>query len=273
MKSLRVIGLILVCALVLSSTRVFNAYDFIIYAPVTYAPIRETLAQLDIEQAEGVPDGSILDASISDKSAADSCLENATVKTAKATYELGLESLPVVMDINLEEVPVVSDYEVWELPSSKAIELKAVDIKDADIVYKYIHWDEAQNILTREMKYKVTDVLTGNSWNMIRLGGTNHADSVTLTPEDTAIMHETFGEWTWEPRAVIVDTESGYKMPAALRGMPHDIWSNWNENNFPGHVCLYFYGSRTHISNTELESANLRILEAENFLTSRADFS
>lgn len=94
----------------------------------------------------------------------------------------------------------------------------------------------------------VTDVLTKKSFTVIRKGGTNHADVEPLTAKDTAIMKSIYGgKWSWDRRAVWVEIE-GTLYAGSMNGMPHGK-EIINNNNFAGHFCIHFTGSRTHATN------------------------
>jgi len=66
----------------------------------------------------------------------------------------------------------------------------------------------------------VTDVQTGLSFNVKRTYGTNHADVEPLTKEDTKIIKKIWGGFSWERRAVIVETDD-YILAGSMTAMPH----------------------------------------------------
>ena len=108
-----------------------------------------------------------------------------------------------------------------------------------------IHWSEARNIVRTGVPIQITDVRTGITYWVSSFSNGNHADVETLTPEDTATMLYAFGgQWTWTPRPVWVHID-GRTIAASINGMPH-AGSTISGNNMNGHVCLHFYGSRTH---------------------------
>ena len=104
-----------------------------------------------------------------------------------------------------------------------------------------------KDIISIGTEYKITDVETGKSFNAMRTYGVNHADSETLTQEDTKIMKEIYNnQWSWDRRAIIVDVD-GLRLPASMAGMPHEEDSI--ENGMAGHFDVHFLGSKTHGSN------------------------
>ncbi|HOV70036.1 MAG TPA: hypothetical protein PLZ84_06890, partial [Clostridia bacterium] len=111
-------------------------------------------------------------------------------------------------------------------------------------------------LIPRGTVFKVTDFYTGISWNMIRTGGYNHADSETLTAADTTQMRKVYKSWSWTRRPVLV-TVNGRVIAASIHGMPHAFDRNNNANNMNGHVCVHFLNSKTHIRNLK-DSAHQR---------------
>ena len=113
-----------------------------------------------------------------------------------------------------------------------------------------VSWEEAQNIFARGTEATITDVQTGIQWHEHRFGGWYHADCEPLTAEDTAKMKEAVGgSWSWDRRAIWV-TVDGYTMAASMNGMPHMV-SPSDSNNFPGHHCIHFLGSKVHQTSAE----------------------
>jgi len=116
-----------------------------------------------------------------------------------------------------------------------------------------IEWNAARNIIPRNTPITIVDVRTGLTWQMISFSHGNHADIVTATAEDTAIMRQAFGgSWTWTPRPVLV-LAGGRTIAASLSGMPHAGDGGVHNNNMNGHVCLHFLNSRTHNGNRSHE--------------------
>ena len=112
-----------------------------------------------------------------------------------------------------------------------------------------LHWRYVRNILPQNTPVMITDVRTGKTYWIISFSHGNHADVYTLTAEDTAIFHSTFGgRWTWDTRPILVHTENRI-LAASINGMPHGAATQRNYNNMFGHVCIHFYGSRTHNGN------------------------
>ncbi|PAB58611.1 peptidoglycan-binding domain-containing protein [Anaeromicrobium sediminis] len=115
-------------------------------------------------------------------------------------------------------------------------------------VSEWTWFGKIKDIIPRGTVVKVTDVQTGKQFNIKRTYGTNHADSETLTKEDTAIMKSLYNnQWSWKRRPIVVEV-AGLKIPGSMAGMPHG--SDFiNGNNMDGHFDVHFLLSKTHKSN------------------------
>ena len=57
-------------------------------------------------------------------------------------------------------------------------------------------------------------------------------------------MKKIYGHWSWKRRAVLVKY-NGHVYAGSMNGMPHGT-QTIKGNNFDGHFCIHFYGSKTH---------------------------
>jgi len=111
-----------------------------------------------------------------------------------------------------------------------------------------VPWAKAEKIFRIYDKAMITDVETRKSFWVQRRAGTNHADVQPLTARDSHIMKSIYkGKWSWERRAIIVVVR-GRRMAASMNGMPHGAGAI-KDNDFPGHFCIHFFGSKTHAGN------------------------
>lgn len=121
-----------------------------------------------------------------------------------------------------------------------------VELSDWETIrYEFSGWREGG-----ETEATVTDVETGISYRVVRFGGWEHADCEPVTAEDTAKMKKAAGgSWTWSRRAIWV-TVGGHTYAASQHSMPHmdDVVSG---NNFEGHFCIHFNGSKVHKTGEE----------------------
>lgn len=93
--------------------------------------------------------------------------------------------------------------------------------------------------------FTVKDVETGRTFTVKRWAGVNHADCEPLTAEDTATMKSIYGgSWSWKRRAILVKYD-GHVYAASMNGMPHGD-NPISGNDFAGHFCIHFTGSKTH---------------------------
>ena len=91
----------------------------------------------------------------------------------------------------------------------------------------------------------VTDVATGISYQVKRVGGYNHADVEPLTEYDTWKMFQMYNQqWSWSRRAVYV-TVGGVTLAGSANGYPHPD-DHIADNGMDGHTCIHFSGSMTH---------------------------
>ncbi|MBQ8161249.1 MAG: peptidoglycan-binding protein [Clostridia bacterium] len=93
--------------------------------------------------------------------------------------------------------------------------------------------------------FTVKDCKTGKTFQCKRWSGANHMDSEPLTKSDTATMKSIYGgTWSWKRRPILVKYD-GRVYAASMNGMPHGT-TTIDNNNFDGHFCIHFYGSKTH---------------------------
>lgn len=124
------------------------------------------------------------------------------------------------------------------IPGTYQVEKKAV---------RDIHWNEVNTLFPVNTTAIITDVESGLSFRVKRLFGSYHADIEPLTANDTEILRAIYnGQWSWERRAVIAHLGS-VSVAGSINGFPHDSQSIYT-NNFNGHICLHFRGSRLHNS-------------------------
>ena len=108
-----------------------------------------------------------------------------------------------------------------------------------------LHWSYARRLFRLHVPYQVTDIRTGITYWVSSFSNGNHADVRPVSAEDTAAMNRTFGGvWSWNTRPILV-TIDGRTFAASINGMPHGGGSIPG-NNMNGHICIHFFGSRTH---------------------------
>ncbi|MFZ5974901.1 MAG: SH3 domain-containing protein [Bacillota bacterium] len=124
-------------------------------------------------------------------------------------------------------------------------------------------WSTASKVFARGTTATVTDARTGIRFQVRRFGGTLHADCEPLTKEDTAKMKKAYGgEWSWDRRPIWV-TIGSQTFAASMNGMPH-MANPTPSNDFPGHFCIHFKGSKVHETGEECPRHQAAVLEAYN---------
>lgn len=125
-------------------------------------------------------------------------------------------SLMKVSDKDSEEASV----KVSEKASVKVSEKASVKASEAAKTGALDWFKEVQCIFSRGMEAVVTDIDTGKSFQVIRTYGTNHADVEALTKDDSNIIKDIWGGWSWERRAVVVQV-GDYTLAGSMTAMPH----------------------------------------------------
>lgn len=123
----------------------------------------------------------------------------------------------------------------------------APDAEDIQVIEKIKWFNDAKNLFKTGTTAKIIDVTTGKSFTVKRTGGYYHADVEPVKASDTAVMKKMMGgKWSWNRRPIIV-VYNGRYLAASMNGMPHSF-DKISGNNFSGHFCIHFAGSKTHAS-------------------------
>lgn len=143
---------------------------------------------------------------------------------------------------------------------------------------------EAQYVFPIGAVGKLIDIETGKSFMIKRTMGANHADSETLSAQDTQIMKGIFGGyWTWNRRPFILEY-NGRKFAVSLSGMPHagvdgvaymknvsnrsggygygPNYDRISGNGMDGHFDLYFLNGLRHKDNQIDSQHQMEVLTA-----------
>ncbi len=134
-------------------------------------------------------------------------------------------------------------YFIWPDNNSKN---QPPEVKSAVSYGEFLSWDEVDELFPKYCEAKIIDLETGWHFMVQRRGGTWHADVQPLTARDTLVMKNIYhNKWSWKRKAVLVELDNGRKIAASMNGMPHGL-GNINGNEFDGHFCIHFKGSKTH---------------------------
>ena len=115
---------------------------------------------------------------------------------------------------------------------------------EEDYVTERLDWFSNVYLIPKGAVFTVKDCRTGKTFQCKRWSGANHLDAMPLTKADTAVMRSLYGQWSWRRRPILV-RYNGHVYAASMNGMPHGT-STISRNNFDGHFCIHFYGSKTH---------------------------
>ena len=107
-----------------------------------------------------------------------------------------------------------------------------------------LNWFSHTGTIPKGAVFTVKDCYTGKTFRCRRWSGANHMDSEPLTAADTAVMKSIYRSWAWTRRPILV-YYNGHIYAASMNGMPHGT-TTIADNNFDGHFCIHFYGSKTH---------------------------
>ncbi|MFY0543423.1 hypothetical protein [Brevibacillus sp. H7] len=126
---------------------------------------------------------------------------------------------------------------------------------------RLLHWEQVRKEFRRMSYATVIDLETGEQFRVQRRAGSRHADVQPLTSTDTKTMKRIYhGKWSWKRRAILVRVNGSY-YAASMHGMPHGAGAIAG-NQFPGHFCIHFYGSSTHLRKEPDPSHSLMIVKA-----------
>ena len=134
-----------------------------------------------------------------------------------------------------------------KLNSSNAKKASASDSGSGDSgsSTERLNWfNGGSNKIPKHATFKVKDIKTGKVFTVKRWSGANHIDAEPASASDTKILKSIYGHWSWKRRPVLVKY-NGHVYAASMNGMPHGT-QTIKGNNFEGHFCIHFYGSKTH---------------------------
>ncbi|WZL74413.1 peptidoglycan-binding domain-containing protein [Clostridiaceae bacterium 35-E11] len=137
---------------------------------------------------------------------------------------------------------------------------------------EYLDWwaQVSNKIIHRQDVLLIKDVATGKTFKVKMTAGTNHADCEALTNQDTLIMKQIWGGFSWTRRPVLVYKDNRV-IAASMSNMPHagveskpagqtvsnrsgGFGTGYNYdtikgNGMDGHVDLHFKNSQRHKDN------------------------
>ncbi|HBV95430.1 MAG TPA: hypothetical protein DEF36_00045 [Desulfotomaculum sp.] len=131
---------------------------------------------------------------------------------------------------------------------------------------EYIGWAEVNRIFPRKGTARIIDLDTGRSFQVMRVGGSYHADTEPLSYLDSVEMNSIFGgSWSWKRRAALLTLDGKRFLACSINGMPHGS-QQIKDNNYPGHFCIHFRDSRLHVNRREDPAHMLMVCKAAGML-------
>ena len=95
------------------------------------------------------------------------------------------------------------------------------------------------------LRFQMKDVKSGTIVNCRSRKGTNHMDAEPVSAADTQKLLSIYGgKFDWKRHPVLVKY-NGHVYAGSMYCEPHGD-SAINDNNFSGHFCIHFSGSKTH---------------------------
>ncbi len=116
------------------------------------------------------------------------------------------------------------------------------------VVGELVDWSEVKTLLSVGNTYVVTDYNTGRQFNLTFAGGENHAEMEASAATDVTAIKEVFGgDFSFFKRPAVIKI-GDKNIAASLQGYPHGS-DSVSVNDMDGHLCMYFNGSTSHVSN------------------------
>lgn len=109
-----------------------------------------------------------------------------------------------------------------------------------------VEWSIVSNEMSKGVSYKVIDCNTGKEFNLIFVGGENHAEMELSSVDELENFKYICGsDYNFLKRPVIVMI-GGKRVAASIQCFPHGT-DTIDENGMEGHVCVFFEGSLSHV--------------------------
>ncbi len=175
-----------------------------------------------------------------------------------------------------------------EVTTGNRVATMSSNIENAPKLVGSLDWfKQVRALWSRGVIAEITDIDTGKTFQVKRTYGTNHADVEPLTLEDTKIIKEIWGGFSWKRRAVVVRFEN-CTLAGSMSAMPHagidkkpanailnkrsgGYGRGYNldsvkNNGADGVMDLHFKNSRTHGTNKVQKSMQDMVMKAANYI-------
>ena len=109
-----------------------------------------------------------------------------------------------------------------------------------------VPWERVKQLLKMNTGYTIVDCYTGNTFELVYVGGENHAEMEPISSGALAAFMSICGDkYNYLKRPVVI-TIDGQDIAASIQCWPHGS-DTINDNEMGGHVCLFFEGSLSHV--------------------------
>lgn len=150
---------------------------------------------------------------------------------------VGDQSLEALFSTRSERAPIAQDVHI---PKGKDANGTQKQTGQATV------WSEVKTKLSVGGKYTLIDFNTGVTFDVVFVGGEQHAEVECASAPDTTIMKEVFGgDFSYFKRPMLVSL-GGVLTACSLQGQPHGE-DTVPGNDMDGHLCLYFEESKSHV--------------------------
>ena len=124
-------------------------------------------------------------------------------------------------------------------------ETEITNDKEEKITMLALPWKIIDSLLASDYPYEIVDLNSGQTFNIVRIGGKNHADILPLNKTDQEVISSVQTENKKFIPALVRITPNTY-LPAAFCPYAH---------GYKNHYCLHFIGSKTTGTNMENQNA------------------
>jgi peptidoglycan hydrolase-like protein with peptidoglycan-binding domain len=185
----------------------------------------------------------ILEAAFRDRNQAIQYIVTPSDTLAAIAAKLNSSVAEIMVKNNLHDNQITAGQTLW-IPTGR---YRQIASRGGTRGIQELPWSIVNQLWNKSEVAKITDVDSGQSFQVKRYGGVYHIDAEPLTKQDTETMRNIYGgHWSWNRRAVIVECHNLY-ISGSMNGMPHG-GKTIQGNNFRGQFCIHFLGSRVHRS-------------------------
>ncbi|MBR4435166.1 MAG: peptidoglycan-binding protein [Clostridia bacterium] len=148
----------------------------------------------------------------------------------------GSDTLSRLFDVNAPRVKIPDSVHIPRGPLSSPLKMTG----------EILEWSSVKLKLKVGNEYKITDCNTGEVFQLVFVGGTNHAEMEPARIADKGIFNKICGaEHNYLKRPVVVEI-GGANIAASMQCYPHGV-DMIDDNGIDGHICVFFAGSLSHI--------------------------